>query len=61
MDYKINNDKIRLNSIKQIVNEVKILQKSLNAEGYDLTFDQVFKLYQFNEISEKLEDLIPTE
>lgn len=61
MDYKINNNKIRLNSIKQIVNEVKILQKSLNDEGHDFTFDQVLKLYMFNEINTKLEDIIPAE
>lgn len=61
MDYKIDDNKIRLNSIKQVISEVEELKESLNAEGYDLTFDQVFKLYQFNEISEKLEDLIPTE
>lgn len=61
MDYKIDDNKIRLNSIKQVISEVEELKESLNAEGYDFTFDQVLKLYEINKITEKLEDLIPTE
>lgn len=61
MDYKIDDNKIRLNSIKQVISEVEELKESLNAEGYDFTFDQVLKLYEINKITEKLEDIIPAE
>ena len=61
MAYEIDNNKIRLFQTKQIVEQVKTLQKMLNDEGYELDFDQVFKLYAFNEIDKKLEDIIPVE
>lgn len=61
MDYKIDNNKIRLLQIEQIISEVEELKKTLNNEGYDLTFDEVLKLYAFNEIDKKLEDIIPAE
>lgn len=59
MDYEIDNNKIRLLQTKQIVEQVKTLQEMLNDEGYDFTFEQTFKLYAFNEIDKKLEDIIP--
>lgn len=61
MDYKIDDNKIRLNSIKQTITEVEELKKMINSEGYDFTFDQVLKLYEINKITEKLEDIIPAE
>lgn len=33
MDYKIDNDKIRLLQVKQTIDEVETLQELLNAEG----------------------------
>lgn len=59
MNYKIDDKKIRLLQTKQIINDVEELQKMLNDEGYDFTFEQTFKLYAFNEIDKKLEDIIP--
>lgn len=61
MNYKIDDKKIRLLQTKQIINDVEELQKMLNDEGYDFTFDQVLKLYEINKITEKLEDIIPVE
>ncbi len=61
MNYKIDDKKIRLLQTKQIINDVEELQKMLNDEGYDFTFEQTFKLYAFNEIDKKLEDIIPAE
>lgn len=61
MNYTLDYDKIRLLQTKQIVEQVKTLQEMLKGEGYDFTFDQVFKLYAFNEIDKKLEDIIPVE
>ncbi|MDU6547631.1 MULTISPECIES: hypothetical protein [Bacillota] len=61
MDYKIDNDKIRLLQVKQTIDEVETLQELLNAEGHNFTFDEVLKLYAFNEINKKLEDIIPAE
>lgn len=61
MDYKIDNDKIRLLQVKQTIDEVETLQELLNAEGNNFTFDEVLKLYAFNEINKKLEDIIPAE
>lgn len=61
MNYKIDDKKIRLLQTKQVVEEVKELQKSLENEGFELDFDQVFKLYAFNQINQKLEDIIPAE
>lgn len=45
MDYKIDNDKIRLLQVKQTIDEVETLQELLNAEGHNFTFDEVLKLY----------------
>lgn len=59
MNYKINNNEINLLQTKQVIEEVKELQKSLENEGFELDFDQVFKLYAFNQINQKLEDIIP--
>ena len=61
MNYKINNNEINLLRTKQVVEEVQELQKSLENEGFELDFDQVFKLYAFNQINQKLEDIIPAE
>lgn len=61
MNYTINSDEIRLFQIKQVISEVETLQKLLSDEGYDYTFDQVLRLYSFNEINKKLEDIIPVE
>lgn len=61
MNYTLDYDKIRLSQVKQIINEVEALQKLLNDEGHNFTFDQVFKLYAFNEINKNLEDIIPVE
>ena len=61
MNYKIDDKTIRLLQTKQIVEEVQELQQALENEGYELNFDQVFKLYAFNEINKKLEDIIPVE
>lgn len=61
MDYTINNDEIRLLQIKDVITEVETLQELLNAEGHNFTFDEVLKLYAFNEINKKLEDIIPAE
>lgn len=61
MNYTLDYDKIRLSQVKQIISEVEALQKLLNDEGHDLTFDQVFELYSFNEINKKLEDIIPVD
>lgn len=61
MNYKINNNEINLLQTKQVVEEVQELQKSLENEGFELDFDQVFKLYAFNQINQKLEDIIPAE
>lgn len=61
MNYTINSDEIKLFQIKQVIDEVETLQKLLSDEGYDFTFDQVFKLYSFNEINKNLEDIIPVE
>ena len=61
MNYKINNNEINLLQTKQVIEEVQELQKMLQNEGYELNFDQVFKLYAFNEINKKLEDIIPAE
>ena len=51
MDYKIDNDKIRLLQVKQTIDEVETLQELLNAEGHNFTFGEVLKL----------EDIIPAE
>lgn len=61
MNYKINNNEINLLKAKQVVEEVKELQKSLENEGCDFTFDEVFKLYAYNEISKKLDEILPVE
>lgn len=61
MNYTINNNEINLLQAKKVIEEVQELQKSLNDEGYELDFDQVFKLYTFNQIDGKLEDIIPVE
>ena len=61
MNYTINNNEINLLQAKKDIEEVQELQKSLNDEGYELDFDQVFKLYAFNQIDGKLEDIIPVE
>lgn len=61
MNYTINNNEINLLQAKKVIEEVQELQKSLNDEGYELDFDQVFKLYAFNQIDGKLEDIIPVE
>lgn len=61
MNYKINNNEINLLQTKQVIEEVQELQKMLQNEGYELNFDQVFKLYAFNQINQKLEDIIPAE
>ena len=61
MNYTINSDEIKLFQIKQVIDEVETLQKLLSDEGYDFTFDQVLKLYSFNEINKNLEDIIPIE
>lgn len=61
MNYTLDYDKIRLLQIKQVISEVETLQKLLNDEGYDFTFDQVLKLHAFNEINKKLEDIIPVD
>lgn len=61
MNYKINNNEINLLQTKQVITEVQELQKMLENEGYELNFDQVFKLYAFNQINQKLEDIIPAE
>ena len=59
MNYKINNNEINLLQTKQVIEEVKELQKSLENEGFELNFQQVFELYAFNQINQKLEDIIP--
>lgn len=61
MNYKINNNEINLLQTKQVITEVQELQKMLENEGYELNFDQVFKIYALNMINEKLEDIIPAE
>ena len=61
MNYTINSDEIKLFQIKQVIDKVETLQKLLSDEGYDFTFDQVLKLYSFNEINKNLEDIIPVE
>lgn len=61
MNYKINNNEINLLQTKQVIEEVQELQKMLQNEGYELNFDQVFKLYAFSQINQKLEDIIPAE
>lgn len=61
MAYEIDNNKIRLVQIKQVISDVEALQKLLNDEGHNFTFDQVFKLYVFNEINKNLEDIIPVD
>lgn len=61
MNYTLDYDKMRLSQAKKVISEVETLQKLLNNEGYDLTFDQVFKIYAFNKIDTKLEDIIPVE
>lgn len=61
MNYTLDFDKSRLLQTKRILEQVETLQKMLNDEGYELDFDQVFKLYAFNEIDKKLEDIIPVE
>lgn len=61
MDYKIDNNKIRLLQIEQIISEVEELKKMLADEGCDFTFDEVFKLYAYNEISKKLDEILPVE
>lgn len=61
MDYKIDDNKIKLLQIKQTIADVEELKKMLDDEGYSFTFDQVFKIYALNMINEKLEDIIPVE
>lgn len=61
MNYKIDDNKIKLLQIKQTIGEVEELKKMLSEEGYDFTFDQIFKIYALNEISEKLENITPVE
>lgn len=61
MNYTLDYDKMRLSQAKKVISEVETLQKSLNDEGYELNFQQVFELYAFNEINTKLEDIIPVE
>lgn len=61
MYYGIDKNKLNLSAAIEIIEEVQELQKSLYDEGYELDFDQVLKLYAFNQINQKLEDIIPAE
>lgn len=44
-----------------VVVKVQELQKMLNDLGYELDFDQVFKIYAFCEIKGYLEDIVPVD
>ena len=61
MNYGIDKNELNLYGAIRIIEEVKELQKNLNDVGYELTFDQTLKIYAFDQIDKKLEDIIPVE
>ena len=61
MYYGIDKNKLNLSKAKEVIETVEELQKSLEDEGYDFTFDQVLKIYAFSEINGNLEDIVPVD
>jgi len=61
MDYGIDKNELNLYGAIKVIEEVQELQKRLNGLGYELTFDQTLKIYAFDQIDKKLEDIIPVE
>lgn len=61
MYYGIDKNKLNLSGAIKIIEEVQELQKNLNDEGYDFTFDQVLKIYELDQIRGYLEDIVPVE
>lgn len=61
MNYGIDKNELNLYGAIKVIEEVQELQKKLNDVGYELTFDQTLKIYAFDQIDKKLEDIIPAE
>lgn len=61
MYYGIDKNKLNLSAAIEIIEEVQELQKSLYDSGYELDFDEVFKIYAFNKINGNLEDIVPVD
>lgn len=61
MYYGIDKNKLNLSAAIEVIEAVEELQESLYDSGYELTFDQVFKIYAFNQINGNLEDIVPVD
>lgn len=61
MYYGIDKNKLNLSAAIEIIEEVQELQESLYDSGYELDFDEVFKIYAFNKINGTLEDIVPVD